>query len=333
MEEPRAFLGVGANPRGAPGNDPLLTEAYLDVLQGGFPVAAFRIDWGEIESRLANYTWTTVDDHVRQAIARDVRLSVEVSLIDRTVLGTLPADLRGQDLESTNLQVRFARFAQLLLARGQGRLDFLWIGREVDRYIEGQLSPEEQRTALAELLEATRDSLESIELTLPIGTSLSATDLAGNSAAVAYQGIVDASDQIGWTVYGRDDLFVQSLSPEQTLELAQTAVETFPGVPAIVTEIGFPGEGRTDPAQVEFVSRLTGWLESPPEDLLGAFFPWISDLHFTFARDRAARLFPDDKVRRGNLEGQLRSLGLKEENGVPTDAWRRVQSWNLELPG
>ncbi|MCA9729153.1 MAG: hypothetical protein KC729_15800, partial [Candidatus Eisenbacteria bacterium] len=325
-EPHRVPLGVAVDPRGAPATDPLLVEAYSDLSQGAFPLASLQLDWGETESQLAHYDWTFLDNHVRQAEEYDLGLSVAVVLIENQARGTLPVDLRGQWIESVNLQVRFTRFARALLERAGGRVRYLWVGRETDVYLAQH---PDQENDFRSLLRACRDSLAISDPGVGVGTTFAYGEAVDGGWFEALRPILELGDPIGLSVYGRDRDYHQVLGPDETLDLVRDAIAQFPGRRVVVAETGYPRATPDDADQLAFARRLTGFLDDAPVDLECAFWSRLYDADATESIPQSQHVFSEDTDLAAAYRQQLESLGLRLATGAITPTWLAVANWSV----
>ena len=316
-------FGVHAVPRGAPGADPLLVEAYSDIDRGGFAWAQVEIDWGVSEPAFGVYRWQTLDDHVRQSIRTGVPLSLVVRLVDESLLGPFPDDLRGQGLDSPNVRVRFPVFLRAAVERSRGQLAQLWIGRAVDRRLDADPGELE---AFRVLFALAADSVRSVAPDLPIGTSFTYT---GAPVSGALSILAPHLDRIGWVVLPLDAEYQPSPDPEGALELVREAVEVQSGRPVILTEVGYRRVGGDAEAD-RFLAGLHAYLEGAPTQLVGVTWFGLYDWYASRASERAAALHPEDPEAASAYSAWLRSSGLGQVSGAATVLWYRAFDWNRE---
>ena len=298
-----------------------MIEAYSDIARGAFAWSQAEIDWGVCEPQFGTYSWQTLDYHVRQSIRTGVPLSLVVRLVDESVLGPFPDDLRGQGLDSPNVRVRFPVFLRDVVERSRGQLVQLWIGRAVDRRLDAK--PDELE-AFRTLFGLAADSVRSIAPDLPIGTSFTFT---GAPATPAVSVLAPHLDQLGWVVLPLDGEFQPSFAPEDAIDLIREAVAVQSDLSTVLTEVGYRRVGGDAEAD-RFLAGLHGYLESAPAQLVGVTWFGLYDWYASRARARADALYPDDAESAANYEGWLRASGLGQVSGVPTPLWYRAFDWN-----
>ncbi len=81
--------------------------------------------------------------------------------------------------------------------------------------------------------------------------------------------------------------------------------------------------------QLQFVRKLTAWLDDAPSDLELAFWAQLYDAHRTESEERAERLFPEDPERAEAYRLQLETLGLRGPTGAITPTWLHVAEWSV----
>ncbi len=320
----RAFLGVETTPRGLPGTDPDLHEAYLVVHQGGFPISQFAVEWGEVEPAQGIREWRPVDAHGNgAAVQQGIKLSAELLLIDNQVPGRLPGDLAGAAWDDPRVEQRAVIIVRQLAARLSPNLRYIWMGREVDAYFR------QNRTELApfgRLLAVCRDSLAVSDPGVLLGTILSYSEMAQTQSLELADSLAPAVDRLGLTVYGRDAEYAQTLTPAATLAQMTAAAARFADARVVFCEVGYPGSPSQEEQQT-FAGLLTGWLGGPPANVDGAVWYCLYDWAYEPAVARAHHLYAGED-RESRYANQLQALGLHEATGPGRLAWSVVRAWN-----
>lgn len=322
LSEASTFLGIFTIPRGVPGSDPLLVDAYGDLSQAEVPLSEMRLSWGETEPLLGFYDWQFFENHAHQSRMRGIPLAVEVPLIDNQARGKLPEDLVGQWIDGTNLRVRFARFCRDLVDRSRGQVGFVWVGREVDVYLAEH---PEDLASFRMLLSDVADSIHAVDPSVRVGTIVAFSEAEDAGLLPTTDAVAASTEWLGLTIYGRTAGYVDTLTPEETLERVKRGVARYPNQKVVVTETAFPG--GSPGAQEDFLRRLTGYLDEPPSHLYGAVWHAITDYAPEEAVAVADPIYADEPARRDAYIAQLRSNGLKEVNGVTSPAWLYLVEW------
>ncbi|MFN8548995.1 MAG: hypothetical protein U0527_13775 [Candidatus Eisenbacteria bacterium] len=318
---PAAF-GVAVNRRGA---EPLLAEAYAEIKQGGFRLAAAAAAWGDLESRAGQEHWEILDRHFREAREDSVALSITILLIDNQAVGAMPDDRGPVWIEDAFFRQRICRLAQRVATRFPDVVRYLWIGREVDAYFANNVG---EIGDFITLVDACQDSVARVAPQVRVGTTVSYVEAEAQGRLAMVDQLAEAGSILGLSVYGRDLSNAQSLDPEGTVARTRAAVARFQTHRVMVTEVGFPYDQSAPAVQQRFVELLTSYLGDPPDNLVGAVWESLHDWSPAEADARALLLFAGEEERRSNYARQLRSAGLRSVDGVLRPAFISAADWN-----
>ncbi len=320
-----AFLGIVVNHRDGPGTDRNLSETYSTVNRGGFSCAQFGVEWGDVEPYAGARNWAETEHHAYQGRVRGLPLITQVLLMDKEVRGALPTDLTDRHWDDPTLQARLAMFLRDLDAHLQPGNTVFWLGREVDAYFAGNRG---ELAGFIGLLEEVRGRLRSFGVDTPVGVTISYRESVLGGRLDIADSLAGHVDLLGLSVYGRDPDYSLVLSPVETVDLVREAVGRFSGVRVVIAETGYPGDVESGVPQEEFARLLTRYLAARPANLLGAIWFCLHDWHLLLAEPESRRRHPDEPLMQAAYARRLRSLGVREVNGVARPAWYHLQAWN-----
>jgi hypothetical protein len=327
-------LGVEVNEVRGPGGDPGLDETYTNVHQGAFSAAQIGLDWADIEASPGERTWQNLDPNLTEVVSQQLRFSVRLLLIDSSGRGRFPSDLDGDNFpgwDDQRLVLRLVRFIRDLDVRlkgfdprGQGRLSYVWIGSEVDAYFathRGELA------AFCRTLSRCQDSLQVSGSSAHIGT------IVAYDGAPALPGVLDSLaasvSRLGLDISGRDAAYQWTLTPAAVMARVRDGVARFPQVPVVLTGVRYPGSTAAGAAgERAFAGLLLSYLADPPGQLDSAFWFSLHDWNSVSAQQMAERRFPADPARAQAYAAELRSVGLRQVDGVAKPVWADVVAWN-----
>ncbi len=329
LSRPAVDFGVQVNRRGTEGADPLFVEAYQDLTVASLDLAQCAIDWGEIQMVAGVEFWEPFDAHVRRAIADEIPLSVQLLVIDNQARGAIPVDVDMFWIDEGFLRERIARFSRDLIVRGRGRVQYVWIGREVDAYLV------ENRGEIAfhqALLSACRDSIGRVDPAVRVGTTVNWTEAVARGRMDVVEAIAAYSPVLGLSIEPWDVNFAQVYSPTAVISDLRAAVDHFPAHTLAVTEVHYPTlEGDQGPKE-QFVRELVAYLADAPASLQAIVWFPLHDFSPSAAAVRALRLYGGEAPREENYRQRLRTVGLKAVNAAPTPAWLTLRDWARGRP-
>jgi hypothetical protein len=100
----------------------------------------------------------------------------------------------------------------------------------------------------------------------------------------------------------------------------------------VFCEVGYPAVFPDMREQETFARLLVDFLADPPENLDGAVWCELYDMHETRAREASHRIYGEEPEREARYVAQLRSLGLSMVDGTPKLAWYVVRDAGLGSP-
>jgi len=215
--EPRAAVGTAVSavervqvPDGGfplsmtpmPANDPTSwsehVASYKLARDLGTSVAHHYMNWGDIERDAGDYAWDDPADAFALASSHGMVASMELTIINVDTVGRLPRDLEGRSLGDPLLRQRFLSFVGELARRSRNDLDYLWIGNEVDIYLDQNPSELDTWTNLY------RDAVQAVRTEAPgiaVGTVMTYHNALGNGRTSWVDRWGPYSDIIGVTFY------------------------------------------------------------------------------------------------------------------------------------
>lgn len=310
-------LSISASPRLIP--EPTVREwleatgmAYDAGARGAF--AGWR--WSSLESAPGQFTLSAPqEDTDFLGRSQDLTLLIGLQLLNTTDR-EVPTDLAEEPFDSAEMQVRFHRLVDTLAPLLDRHVRYLSIGNEVDVYLGAH--PEEWDAYRAFLDDASA-YVHSVVPWIQVGTTVTFGGATGVNAE-RIEALTSASDVLIFTYYPLEaDFRVQP--PDAPLADFPRMVEMAGGRPVILQEVGYPSAerlGSSERAQAEFVEQ--------------AFLAWQAEgeripfLNYFLLHDLTAEMCNQLQdyygLREVGFEAFLCSLGLRQADGTPKEAWQ-----------
>jgi hypothetical protein len=314
-------LGMTILPRGEPAGwtDQGFTAAFRKAKEGGVRVAIWRHQWGDIEVELGDYRWGDLDYEVAKTREFGLSYSLVLEVIHTNRLGKYPQGLVFTRFDDPKFLERFSLFLERLLDRYAGRIDYLWIGNEVDEYLHRNRG---QIASFLKFYEEIHSKIRSIAPGVTVGV-VGAYHLARNNDELELlKRLASKGDALGLTVYMEDDKEGPTVSDTQAY--FDQMMETFAGKRVAIIETAWSSGGPKggEEQQAEYVRRLASVIAKYGERFV--FFSWFSlyDLSPEINRAIAASFgVPLDTAAGRQFLAWQGSLGLLRSDGSAKPAW------------
>jgi len=321
-------LGVSPLPGGdvEEWDDGSFTESFQKAREGGISVAVWRHQWGEIEPTLENFDWGSLDYEVYKTEQQGMEYSLVIEVVHTNSPGKYPQGINFTKFNDPEFITAFNTFLRELLARYQGKIDYLWIGNEVDFYLHD--NPAQVEPFLKFYREA-EEQVKAMEPGITVGIAGS-YHLARNSGEVSLlRDFAEESDSIALSLYMEDDS--TEPEPSETRRYFEQMLGNFPEKKVAIVETAWSSSGprSSEERQARYVEELSGVLEQRGDRFL--FLSWfvLYDLPQSLNREIAGSfgipLHTEDGKDFLSWQG---SLGLLENDGEEKLAWR---VWKREL--
>lgn len=130
-----SHLGVALNADNTAAAEKVNSAFIKDLDNRQIGVVQLFVNWGDIETKNGIYDWNVLDKEINSLYKAGKRISVDIMLIDGQNIGTVPEDFIYVDLYNQELIKRFNSFLQVFMQRYEHKVQYLEIGREVDRFL------------------------------------------------------------------------------------------------------------------------------------------------------------------------------------------------------
>jgi hypothetical protein len=310
-------LSISASPRLIP--EPTARE-WLEATGMAFEAGARGAfadwRWSSLESAPGQFNLSEAqEDTDFLGRSQDLRLLVGLQLINTTGR-EVPADLLEEPFDSVEMQVRFHRLIDALAPILDRHVSYLSIGNEVDVYLGTH--PEEW-DAYRTFLDDASAYVHSVAPWIQVGTTITYGGATGINAAQV-EALTAGRELLIFTYYPLEAGF-RTRTPDAPLSDFPRMVEMAGGRPVILQEVGYPSSeslGSSERAQAEFVEQ--------------AFLAWQSEaeripfLNYFLLHDLTAEMCSQLQdyygLRDASFEAFLCSLGLRQADGTPKEAWQ-----------
>lgn len=315
-------LGVSPLPKGASSawDDDSFNEAYGTAKAGGFSVAVWRNQWGDVETASGEYDWGGFDYQVQKTDQMGLKYSLVIEVIHTNMLGKYPKDVIFTGFDDPKFVSRFRVFIRELSDRHKGKIDHIWIGNEVDLYLHDN---PDQVTPFMDFCRQVEDEAKSADPNITVGV-VGAYHLARNNDEIKLlQDLSEIGDAIALTVYMEDDRRNPDVSA--TGDYFSELLETFPDKKVAIIETSWSSRGKSgsEEKQVAYIKEASKVLDKYDERFV--FFSWLIlyDLDEEANRQVAESFGIDtDALGARQFLDWQGSLGLMENDGREKPAWR-----------
>ncbi len=293
---------------------------FATVARAGFRISQHYYAWGEIEQAQEHYNWKGMDYHIGQVMDRyPLKASLVVKIVDGGNLGQFPGDVGFISFRYPKLVERFRAFVLTVLDRYPGKIRYLWIGNEVDRYFMSH------RNQITDFNALYRDICEAVRQKHPevkVGTISTYHAAAKEHGLDIIRELGATGDLIGFTLYPQlmevNRNFDVSVSFRRMDDIADSINR-----PYAITETGWSsdGPGGSEHLQARYIKHLVAaWNERQDRiAFLGLYilYDWPPSLTFAVS---------DHYGHGGNNEFMTfqGSLGLARNTGTPKQAWSEL---------
>ncbi len=298
-----------------------LDAAYSSAKSLGATHSTIYYAWGEIERSVGWPDWDDIDYSLDLIARNGMKASVILKPIDTNAIGELPDGVDLHDFRDPEIIDLFVRFADALLDRHQGKVEYLWIGNEIDVFLaEHPQAAEDYRLFYQSVVERLTTNHPDVK----IGTITTYHDAMANQNMDDVISIARHGDYLGFTYYPET---MSGVSGEDVAghleEMARFAADA--GCKWVVTESGWSTQGRygSEDLQATFVRQVL--LNVPELDNQPEYYGWfiLYDMHPDLARDVAGHfgMGPENQ----EFVNFVGTQGLGRNDGTHKPAWAELQ--------
>jgi hypothetical protein len=322
-------LGMTIFPKGEPSEwtDRGFTKAFEKAKEAGISISIWRHQWGDIETLLGNYKWDDIDYEISKTKEQGLKYSLIIEIIHTNRLGKYPKGISFTKFDEPDFVNNFKSFIKALLTRYSGKIDYLWIGNEVDMYLHNN---KEQIEPFLNFYQEIKDEIKSANPSIIVGI-VGAYHLARNNNEIKLlQELAKKGDAIALTIYMEDDESNPSVSDTQSY--FEQMLNLFPNKKIVVIETAWSSRGPkgSEDRQAEYVKEIAKVIEKHKDRFL--FFAWFNlyDIPEKMNRRIAMSFGVSVNTKMGkqflNWQG---SLGLLNADGTEKLAWKAWKEYLL----
>jgi hypothetical protein len=297
----------------------------VEARQAGIQATHSYISWGQVESADGIYDWSFSDLLLDTQALEGLRISLVIEFIHSSVPGDVPEDLAGKPFDDPEYIARAADFATAVAERYGDQIDYLSIGNEVNIYL--QSNPDDLEPYLA-AYSTIRRAVRIARPDLPVGTVIAFHDVMNRNN----WDIIDAfkdGDFLAYTYYPHEPGFRYDVATDGFNAVLESMLQASEEVPFIVVENGFsssPDLGSDEGRQARYIRDSFSALTTHRSDF--NWHVWFSfhDMSPRACNELALSFVPGasndmDTSAWNDFEEYLCSLGLKNNDGSPKQAW------------
>lgn len=321
-------LGIGILPCCRPSGwtNESFTEAFRLAREGGVRIGVWRHQWGDLEPMRGSYAWGDLDYEVYKTKQQGMQLSPVIEVIHTNALGRFPEGVVFTKFDDPVFMEAFRSFINALLKRYSGKISHLWIGNEVNYYLNAN---KEQVVPFLNLYQEVERAAKSIDLGIKMGI-VAAYHLARNTDGIELiRTLTEEGDAIGMTLYTEDDDARPDVA--ETENYYEEMLRALPGKEIAVIETAWSsaGPGGSTVKQAEYVKNVAQVLEKHADRFI--LFSWFMLYNLQEELNQEAALGFEVPLETEAGQEFLRwqgSLGLLQNNGTAKAAW---MVWKKEM--
>lgn len=295
-----------------------IDDAFRAARDSGINIAQFYPEWGKIEKKAGKYDWSELDNNIHFTRKAGMKASLIVKIVDNFKIGHLPGDIRFKNFDDAKLNQRFTSFILTMLDRYKGKIEYLYIGNEIDIYFDknrGHLDP--YIRFYSKLYSSAKPKHPEVKF----GIVTTYHDAYKNRALDIVEKIGKNGDILGFTLYPQ----MMGKQPADTTDLIadMSSIAASVNKKFTLTETGFSTKGfsGSEEKQARFIEELyKGYANSGNMDCLSLFI--LYDLP-----DSINEMIASSYGVGGNkdfLQWQG-TLGVLHNSGKAKSAWQHVR--------
>ena len=267
-------LGIFLSQKGnmADWNDATLLDSVRTAKTGGISLAVWTEEWGSIELQRGVYEWNLWDYITDFTEDHGLKLSMALELAHIAGNGNYPDDIvfNNNFFEDDNndgvpnegsFAEAFLIFTDRFVKRYKGKLDYLWLGQEVDYYLYNHSDQKESFFKLYDRFDKTVKSVDPKIKTGIVGSYHLALS-AGEDQMNMLKACARESEVIALTVYPQDS-GSQTPPVSDIKSYFSNLINAFPDSKIAIHETAWSssGKGSTESAQTEYLVELSKFVK------------------------------------------------------------------------
>jgi hypothetical protein len=296
-----------------------INKTYNTIRDAGIRISHIYYSWGEIEKKNKNYKWDELDFNIRTITKHNMQTSLVIKIIDTDSVGQLPEDITFVSFDSPLFKERFKSFILALLDRYRDKIEYLWIGNEIDGYFYKHRDQFDNYVGFYEgIYLAIKEKYPKVK----VGTISTFHDAKRNQALDLIEKIGKTGDLIGFSVYPQGIKYTKGGAKPSDIETILSEISSIANrlnKKFAITETSWStaAYGGSEGKQTQYIKELFGAYKKYKDKIkfLGLFV--LYDLPESINRKITAHYGIKDKK---FFEFQA-SLGLAHNNGDAKKSW------------
>lgn len=321
--KPKALFGIFLTQKGSMSEwtDISLTDTFQKAKEGGISVAVWFNDWGTIEPSLGDHDWAFLDYITEKTKEQGFKFSLSLEIVQIDDNPNYPKEIVFTNFDDPQFVNSFKNFIRKLLDRYNGKIEYLWIGQEVDYYLHNH---QEQKEPFLTFFQEVRGEVKSINPDITIGVVGNYNLAKEFNETALLQDFADRGDAIALTVYPEDVGGIDT--PSKTQDYFNELMALFPGKKVAIYETAWSSQGPngSEEKQVRYVKEISKVIEKHNFE----FFSWYILHDFSEGDNRVVSGGYD--VGEEDFLAWHGSLGLLNNDGSEKLVWKTWKEYMLE---
>ncbi len=134
---PKSLFGIFPSQKGSQQDwsEETLNDMFQKAKEGGIGIMIWTTSWGVMEPSLNKYDWPLFDYMIMKTNEHYFKMSLSLELAQIMDNPKYPEGITFTSFDEPAFIGNFTRFTRDLVTRYKGKIDYLWIGQEVDFYL------------------------------------------------------------------------------------------------------------------------------------------------------------------------------------------------------
>lgn len=297
-------------------NEKTLADAFQKAREAGIGIAIWTYDWGTAEKKIGKYDWSFLDYVTERTEQNGFKFSLSLEVVHITQKANYPKGIKFTRFNEPFFVDNFKIFIGKLVKRYKGKINYLWIGQEVELYLHNH---PEQKQPFLEFFKEVKKEIKSIAPEITVGIVGSYHLAREVNETKLLQEFARVSDVLALTLYMEADVDDPEIS--DTKNYFDGLINLISEKKIAIHETAWSSGGKkgSEQKQTQFVMELAKAINKHKAHF--EFISWYMLHDFSDADSKIAASAYGMQTDKNFVTWQG-SLGLLKNDGTEKPAWR-----------